>query len=294
MKIEIFSEKVVKPFEFLGLKSEFLGVHIETLAFTWLAMILLFSAVLIMKYFLKKKLNPVALIFEQAVNFLDNLCKESFASHFKYEYFSFVSTIFFFTLSCCIVGLLPFVEEATKDLNTTFALGSMSFLYVQYQKIRNHGFLEFFKEFTQPFFVLLPLNVVGELAKVASMSLRLFGNILGGAIIFLILRNFLSVYKFHFIIFCSVVLVTYFIVNKFIDLKKYKILNFLYKMLLILTFAVAGIQMFFGIFEGFIQSFVLTMLTITYLSVALGQESDSDHKHVDHDTKLDAKELVKG
>lgn len=274
MKIDIFDEKVVKPFEFLGLKGKFWGIHIETLIYTWIAMFLLFSFILILRYFLRQKLNPAALVLEQSVSFLNNLCKESFGGNFKYEYFSFVSTIFFFTLACCIVGLIPFMDEATKDLNTTFALGSMSFFYVQYQKIRKHGFVEFLKEFTQPFFVLLPLNVIGELAKIASMSLRLFGNILGGAIIFSILLIFLSTYKFYFMIFCGSVLVSYFITNKFIDLKRYKILNAIFKSFLILTFTVAGLQMFFGIFEGFIQSFVLTMLTITYLSVALGQEGE--------------------
>ena len=276
MKIDLFNEKILRPVEFLGLKNDFWGIHIDTLRNTWIAMFVLFALVLVARYFLKRDLNPIALVFEQAVSFFDDLCRESFGGQFKYKYFSFVSTIFFFTLSCCVVGLLPFTDEATKDLNTAFALGSMSFFYVQYQKIKVQGWGAYFKEFTKPFFVLLPLNIIGEIAKIASMSFRLFGNILGGAIIFLIMINALEAYKIYFMIFCSVTLVLYWLTNKFVDLKKYKFIDVTFKTLLILVFFVAGMQMFFGIFEGFVQSFVLTMLTITYLAVAIQEEDEHE------------------
>jgi F-type H+-transporting ATPase subunit a len=272
MKIEIFAEKVVYPFKYLGLTSNFWTVHIQTLQDTWIAMFILFGLVLIGRMFLKKGLNPVALIFEQAVSMFDNLCKESFGSRFKYKYFAFVSTIFFFTLFCCLVGLLPYVEEPTKDLNTAFALGVMSFCYVQYQKIRVHGVLNYLKEYTQPFCVLLPLNVIGELAKIASMSFRLFGNILGGSIIFLIAVNALSMLKEYFMLFALITLVLYWIVQKVINLEQHKIVDMLFKSLLVAVFFLAGTQMFFGIFEGFVQAFVLTMLTITYLAVGIQDE----------------------
>ena len=146
MKIAIFDEKVIKPFEFLGLKSNFWGVNIETLIYTWVGMLIMFVLVLVASIYLRKKINPVALIFEKSVSFFDNLCKESFGSKFKYEYFCFVSTIFFFTLFACTVGLLPFLEEAAKDLNTAFAIGTLSFVYVQYQIIKVHGVVAYLKE----------------------------------------------------------------------------------------------------------------------------------------------------
>ena len=88
MKIAIFAEKVVKPFEFLGLKGDFWGINIETLRDTWIAMFIMFSLVLIARLFLKKDLNPVALVFEYAVSFFDDLCRESFGGRFQYKYFA--------------------------------------------------------------------------------------------------------------------------------------------------------------------------------------------------------------
>ncbi|MFC1894487.1 F0F1 ATP synthase subunit A [Candidatus Dependentiae bacterium] len=272
MKIAIFADKVIKPLEQFGLTSKFWGMHPHTIQNTWIAMAILFVLVLIARLFLKKDLNVVSVIFEQSVSFFNDLCRESFGKQFKEKYFAFVATIFFFTLSCSIVGLIPYIEESTKDLNTTLALGCLIFFYVQYQKIKIHGIGPFFKEFTEPFFVLLPLNLVGEVAKIASMAFRLFGNILGGSIIFLILVNSISIYKTWFIGFSLGGLVIYFLINKFIDLQRHKVLQFALKSLLIAIFFVAGTQMFFGIFEGAVQAFVLAMLAITYLSVAIQKE----------------------
>jgi len=288
MNITVFDEKVISPLEKFGLQHPFWSIHIETLINTWIAMAIMFVLVLIAKAFLKKDLNPIAVLFERTVSFFDNLCKESFGSTFKYEYFYFISTIFFFTLFGCLVGLLPFLDETPKDLNTAFALGLMSFLYVQYHKIKVHGFVNFLKEFTQPFFILLPLNIIGELAKVASMSFRLFGNILGGSIIFLIAINALSIYKSYFIIFSLSTLVAYVVVGKFMDIEKNKILNYTFKTLLIAVFFLAGAQMFFGIFEGFVQSFVITMLTITYLAVAV-KEDDIENNEVKNENHINDK-----
>lgn len=278
MKISIFDDVVLNPLYKWGLKSNFWGIHIHTLIYTWIGMLLLFSLVIIGKIFLKKQLNVISLVTEQAVEFLQNLCQESFGSKFRYQYFYFIATIFFFTLSGCLVGLLPFVDESTKDLNTAFALGSLSFLYVQYQKIKVHGFIAFLKEFTQPFFILLPLNIIGELAKVASMSFRLFGNILGGSIIFLIAIEALKPYKIWFVGITLGILLVYVISKKVLNPEKSKKQKFFLTLLgwsLFAVFAISGAQMFFGIFEGFVQSFVLTMLTVTYLAVAI-QDEDMD------------------
>lgn len=275
MNITIFDEKVIKPFEQLGLVSKFWHINIETMINTWIGMGLFFILIMIARIYLKKNLNPVALVFEMAVSFFNDLCKESFGSQFKYEYFTFVSTIFFFTLTGCLVGLLPFLDESTKDLNTAFAIGTLSFFYVQYKKISVNGFKTYLQSFTQPIFILLPLNIIGELAKVASMSFRLFGNILGGSIIFLIAINALSPYKNFFMVFSFAVLILFMLLKKFINLEKNKILNYSLQTLLVAVFFLAGAQVFFGIFEGFVQSFVLTMLTITYLAVAIQNDEDN-------------------
>jgi len=272
MNISIFDEHVIKPFESLGLSGKFFHINIRTVLYTWVAMLIILLLVFAARIFMKKNLNPISLITQELVGFFDNLCKESFGSSFKYDYFAFTASIFFFTLFGCLVGLLPFLDETTKDINTAFAIGTLGFLYVQYQKIKVLGLKHFLKEFLEPIFIMLPLNVIGELAKVASMSFRLFGNILGGSIIFLIAINSLSKYKEFIMIFSLLTLILYFISNYFVNFSKYKIVAFLLKSCLIAVFFIAGAQIFFGIFEAFVQSFVITMLTITYLAVAINED----------------------
>jgi F-type H+-transporting ATPase subunit a len=90
---------------------------------------------------------------------------------------------------------------------------------------------------------LFPLNVIGKLSSIVSISFRLFGNVFGGSIISKIYLSFIS----GSIIFETIGLLSG--------------INFL-------------IIIFFGLFEGFIQAFVFAMLTMTYLSVAIQSEKE--------------------
>ncbi|MDR1769891.1 MAG: F0F1 ATP synthase subunit A, partial [Hungatella sp.] len=64
----------------------------------------------------------------------------------------------------------------------TFMLGLFTFGIVQYQGIKNHGIGHFTSLF-QPFPVLFPINVIGEITNPLSQALRLFGNMMSGVVI---------------------------------------------------------------------------------------------------------------
>jgi F-type H+-transporting ATPase subunit a len=97
--------------------------------------------------------------------------------------------MFIFLLLCNWIGIIPGFEEPTKDLNTTLGLGVMGFFIAHATGIKAKGFSEYVKEYFRPMFFLMPLNVVGELAKVISISFRLFGNIMGGSIIIIVVSH---------------------------------------------------------------------------------------------------------
>lgn len=102
------------------------------------------------------------------------------------KYFPLVCALFMFLWCCNVIGILPGFSEPTKDLNTTLGLGIMGFILSHYAGIKAKGFKNYAKEYFQPIFFMMPLNVVGELAKVISISFRLYGNIMGGSIIILV------------------------------------------------------------------------------------------------------------
>jgi F-type H+-transporting ATPase subunit a len=62
----------------------------------------------------------------------------------------------------------------------------MGFILAHYSGIKVKGFKKYAKAYFEPIFFMMPLNLIGELAKVVSISFRLFGNIMGGAIIILV------------------------------------------------------------------------------------------------------------
>ena len=81
------------------------------------------------------------------------------------------------------------MEEPTKDINTTLGLGIMGFFIAHGTAITAKGLKQYLKEYFEPMCFLMPLNVVGEVAQVISISFRLFGNVLGGSIIIIVVTH---------------------------------------------------------------------------------------------------------
>lgn len=81
------------------------------------------------------------------------------------------------------MGLFYFLAPPTANPNTTFALSISSFLYFNYQGIRSQGLLHYLKHFGGPiwwlFPLMFPIEIIGNLARMLSLSMRLFGNIFG-------------------------------------------------------------------------------------------------------------------
>ncbi len=95
----------------------------------------------------------------------------------------FIGTIFIFVGISNLIGILPVVPNPTGDLNTTLGLALVVFLVSQYHAVKVNGLWGYIKGYAEPIPLLLPLNIIGELAKPISHSFRLFGNIVGGGII---------------------------------------------------------------------------------------------------------------
>lgn len=102
----------------------------------------------------------------------------------------FIGTIFIFIGISNLVGVIPGVANPTGDLNTTLGIALVVFLVSHYHGMKEQGVWGYLKGFTEPVFFLLPINIIGELAKPVSHSFRLFGNIVGGGIILGIIFQF--------------------------------------------------------------------------------------------------------
>lgn len=126
--------------------------------------------------------NIVELIVEK----LDAMTTGSmgrFAGGFK----NFVGFIFIFIILCNLTGLLG-LRPPTADYGVTLPLGLLSFLMIQINGFRRKK-LGHLKALAEPLPLLLPSNLIGEVAVPISLSLRLFGNVLSGTMIMALWYN---------------------------------------------------------------------------------------------------------
>jgi F-type H+-transporting ATPase subunit a len=98
-----------------------------------------------------------------------------------------IGSLFIFLWISNIFGTIPFGVEPTRDLNVTVGHMLVIIFIVHFESIRVKGIKSYLKSYLDPFFIMAPLNVIGELAKGVSLAFRLFGNILGGAIIVMVI-----------------------------------------------------------------------------------------------------------
>jgi F-type H+-transporting ATPase subunit a len=130
--------------------------------------------------------GPWQIIAELLVDWFKELVRDALGDAYEERYFPLICALFIFLLLCNWIGIVPGLEEPTKDLNTTLGLGIMGFIIAHGTAIKVKGLKDYIKEYFEPMFFLAPLNVVGEIAKVISISFRLFGNIMGGSIIIVV------------------------------------------------------------------------------------------------------------
>jgi F-type H+-transporting ATPase subunit a len=133
--------------------------------------------------------GPWQMIAELLVQMFKELVRDALGDAYEERYFPLICALFIFLLLCNWIGIVPGLEEPTKDLNTTLGLGLMGFVIAHGTAIKVKGLKGYIKEYFEPMFFLAPLNVVGEIAKVISISFRLFGNIMGGSIIIIVVSH---------------------------------------------------------------------------------------------------------
>lgn len=104
------------------------------------------------------------------------------------RYLPFLIALFLFILINNLMGLVPLMKSSTSTFQTNIVLGVCVFLYVQYTGLRYNGPKKYLLHLmgnpkdTVSWFMtplMLPLEILGELIKPVSLSLRLFGNIMG-------------------------------------------------------------------------------------------------------------------
>ncbi|HHC24396.1 MAG TPA: ATP synthase F0 subunit A [Desulfobacterales bacterium] len=163
-----------------------LTFNLDVILMTWIVI----TVLILFGFFSSRKKSllpgPLQVLGELLVSQLYNLTEDAMDKEKAEKYGPLVCALFMFLLCSNWIGMIPHLHEPTKDLNTPLSLGIMGFCIAHYAGIKSKGLKKYAKEYCEPIFFMMPLNVIGELAKVVSISFRLFGNIMGGAIIILV------------------------------------------------------------------------------------------------------------
>ncbi|MEE4261566.1 MAG: F0F1 ATP synthase subunit A [Desulfobacteraceae bacterium] len=164
-------------------------INLEVIVMTWIV----FAVLIALGFAATRKRDilprPLQTLGELFVTLLYGLTEDALGKEMAKKYAPLICALFMFLLISNWIGLVPHLEEPTKDLTTTLGLGLMGFVIAHYAGIKSKGFKAYIKEYFQPIFFMMPLNLIGELAKIVSISFRLFGNIMGGSIIILVVSH---------------------------------------------------------------------------------------------------------
>jgi F-type H+-transporting ATPase subunit a len=156
----------------------------ETIVTTWALMLVMTVGALLVTRKLTSD-GPISrsqALLEMVVVAIEKQIQEVGLSQPK-KYLPFLGTLFLFVAMAALCTVIPGYEPPTGSLSTTAALALCVFIGVPLFGIEEQGFLGYLKTYTQPTFIMLPFNIISEVSRTLALAIRLFGNMMSGAMI---------------------------------------------------------------------------------------------------------------
>ena len=121
-------------------------------------------------------------LLEIVVTGLDQQIEEIGLRH-PQRYLGFLGTLFLFVAAASLGTVIPGYEPPTASLSTTAALALCVFVAVPLFGIAEQGLGGYLRSYLEPTVIMLPFNVISELSRTLALAIRLFGNMMSGAMI---------------------------------------------------------------------------------------------------------------
>jgi F-type H+-transporting ATPase subunit a len=99
------------------------------------------------------------------------------------KYLGFLGTLFLFVAMASLCTIIPGYDPPTASLSTTAALALCVFVAVPLFGIEDQGLGGYLKTYVQPTIIMLPFNIISQLSRTLALAVRLFGNMMSGAMI---------------------------------------------------------------------------------------------------------------
>ena len=224
----------VFQYELFGQKLWITTTHVSSLI-VMLALIIFGIVVKIKVSKVRPEDNPSGLISacEIIVEKLDDMVLSSMGEKQYRKFVNYIGTIFAFILLSNISGLFG-LRPPTADYGVTLPMAIITFCLIHYNHFKYQKIKGVIADLCDPWPIWAPINIIGDMAVPVSLSLRLFANVLSGTVIMALIYALLS------------------------------------------RFAIiwpAALHFYFDLFSGAIQTYVFCMLTMTYITNAIGEEN---------------------
>lgn len=243
--VQVTGAKVLFKIPILG------GIPItETVVNTWIVMALLVIVSIVLTRGLKiRPTSKRQIIAEYLVGMVNKLVHENMGAKFM-RYVPFIGALFSLSMFSSLISLVG-MYSPTGDLSTCLAWALLVFVLITYYKIRTQHIGGYLKGFTEPVFIMTPLNIIGEVATPISMAFRHFGNIASGAVVTLLIYSGLSALS-----------------TAVLGLIPGATGQLLSQIPIFQVGIPAVLSLYFDVFTSVLQAFIFCMLTMMYIRLA--------------------------
>jgi F-type H+-transporting ATPase subunit a len=178
------------PILFLDVLLGKFGLHIPPhVTYSWMVMLILLGLGLLASRQVSLVPKGAQNVFELVVGGLEDFMVEITGEEGR-AFFPFIATLFLYIMFCNLLGLVPGFLSPTSNINTPLSMALCTFVFTHYLGVKYHG-AKYIKHFLGPIPALAPLffpiELIGHFARVLSLTLRLFGNIMGEDLVLAIL-----------------------------------------------------------------------------------------------------------
>jgi len=155
-----------------------------TIAFTWgvMAVLVIGSRLIIRRHFAGEQRTRWRNLLEIVVLGIAKQIEDAGLREPR-AYVPFIGTLFLFIATASLGTVLPGFEPPTASLSTTVALALAVFIAVPFFGLQERGLAGYLKSYMEPTFIMLPFNIISEVSRTLALAVRLFGNMMSGAMI---------------------------------------------------------------------------------------------------------------
>ena len=242
---------------------------------TTISLFVVTIALILLAYFLTRKITKrpgaIQVLLEKVITMLYNMVEDTMGKH-NLKFAPYIGTLFVSSIIGSLIGTTQLFRSTTADLSVTMAWALVTTGMVWYQNIKHLGLKTWLKGFTEPIFIMTPMNIVSEIASPLSLAFRHFGNVAGGGVLTTLIYAALA-------------------------LLSNAILGWAPDVIAEIPFFQAGIpaflSLYFDFFSGFVQAFVFSLLTMVYVAGACPPPEEWPEERREKLEAMEAKRLAK-